>query len=99
MSDSKIYNDKLNGVGCDVSNCKYHTKDDKCTAPGIQVESENAMRKAETFCGTFAPRGSSTHEGGGIMSKSGGSTSSSDANTGNLSREATPDDDSWHTLA
>lgn len=59
-SDSKIYGNSLDGVGCSVSNCKYHTKNNACTAPGIAVQSENALRKAETFCGTFAPRSDST---------------------------------------
>jgi hypothetical protein len=44
------------GVGCDVKSCKYHSKDNLCTANRINVASENAMRKAETFCATFTPR-------------------------------------------
>ena len=45
--------DKLNGVGCGVINCKYHTIDNRCTAGRINVESPNAVRMGETFCGTF----------------------------------------------
>ncbi len=50
-------NDKLNGVACDVVNCKFHGTDNYCHADQIVVESSNAVRKAETFCGTFAPKG------------------------------------------
>jgi hypothetical protein len=48
----------LFGVGCDVVNCKYHGSDNCCHAQSIMVESPNALRKGETFCGTFAPRSS-----------------------------------------
>lgn len=50
--------DKLCGVGCDVVNCRYHGMDNCCHADCITVESQNALRKAETFCGTFEPRAS-----------------------------------------
>lgn len=50
--------DTLYGVGCDVNSCRYHGNDDCCHAQKILVESHNALRKAETFCGTFAPRSS-----------------------------------------
>lgn len=50
------WNDKLPGVGCDVTSCVYHGKDGHCHAQSINVESKNALRKAETFCGTFEPR-------------------------------------------
>ena len=58
MDNKKNCYDKLTGVGCDVVNCKYHGTDNYCHASSIMVESQNAMKKAETFCGTFAPRGS-----------------------------------------
>lgn len=45
--------DRLHGVGCDVTSCKFHGTDNCCHADQIQVESHNAIRKAETFCGTF----------------------------------------------
>lgn len=45
--------DKLPGVGCDVINCRYHGADNHCHADSIVVESHAAIRKAETFCGTF----------------------------------------------
>ncbi len=55
MSDMKN-GDMIYGVTCDVVSCKYHGHDDRCFADKISVESPNALRKAETFCGTFAPR-------------------------------------------
>jgi hypothetical protein len=53
-------NDKLFGVACDVVNCRFHGTDNYCHADEIVVESENALRKAETFCGTFTPKGASS---------------------------------------
>ena len=47
--------DTLNGVKCDVKNCKHHTPEDRCTASSIKVESSSAMNKTETWCGTFMP--------------------------------------------
>lgn len=58
MSEYNAKNDCLTGVGCDVVNCKYHGGDDRCHADSIIVESHNALRKAETFCGTFEPKSS-----------------------------------------
>ena len=45
----------ISGVCCHVENCTYHTKGDMCSAGSIDVKNENALTKAETFCGTFAP--------------------------------------------
>lgn len=50
--------DKLPGVACDVTGCAYHGKDNHCHAQHISVENKSALRKAETFCGTFEPRAS-----------------------------------------
>ncbi|MBQ8974764.1 MAG: DUF1540 domain-containing protein [Oscillospiraceae bacterium] len=47
---------KLSGVDCGVVNCKFHSVDNACVADNIKVENHNAMKRAETFCGTFAPR-------------------------------------------
>lgn len=59
MSDNiEKAGDKLNCVGCDVVNCVYHGKDGHCHAQAINVESHSAIRKAETFCGTFEARSS-----------------------------------------
>ncbi len=52
----KFFEGKLPGVGCDVVSCKYHSNDNCCCASSIQVESHNAVRKGETFCGTFSPK-------------------------------------------
>ena len=56
MSDINKYCDCLGGVGCTVSNCKYHTNGDRCGADHITVQNENAVKKAETFCSTFTPK-------------------------------------------
>ncbi len=45
----------LGGVCCHVESCAYHTRGNLCTAAQIDVKNENALTKAETFCGTFAP--------------------------------------------
>ena len=45
------------GVGCSVTNCKYNTVDCRCTAEKINVRSEKAETKGETYCSTFCPRG------------------------------------------
>ena len=62
MSDTKIHSDRLRGVGCDVTNCKYNGchcgAGETCCAGHISVKNESAMRKAETFCSTFEPKGS-----------------------------------------
>jgi hypothetical protein len=58
MDNKKNCCEKLKGVGCGVVNCKFHSSDNYCHADQIKIESQNAMKKAETFCGTFSPRGS-----------------------------------------
>lgn len=67
MGDTKIYHDHLRGVGCGVTSCKYHTSENNCTANRITVQSENAVRKAETFCSTFAQGASDTSDLGAGM--------------------------------
>lgn len=59
MTNSKS-GDMLFGVTCDVTNCKYHGHDNRCFANNITVESPRAIKKAETFCGTFATQSSSS---------------------------------------
>ena len=54
--DTICGHNKLQGVDCGVINCKYHSADNSCVAHNITVENHNAMKKAETFCGTFTPR-------------------------------------------
>ena len=57
MSDKK-HSGPNPGVGCDVTNCKYNTVDCRCSAARINVQSEHAITKGETYCSTFCPRGS-----------------------------------------
>ena len=62
MSDKQYFDtgDKLGCVGCRVENCKYHGNDNFCHADAIYVGSEDAIRKAETYCGTFEPKNSAS---------------------------------------
>ncbi len=57
MNDKTNRNAYLGGVGCQVTGCKYHTTDNCCCADNITVKNENAVKKAETFCSTFVPKG------------------------------------------
>ena len=45
----------ISGVRCQVENCSYHGAGNVCTAGKIDVRNEDALTKAETFCGTFTP--------------------------------------------
>ena len=54
-SDTKKRENCLHGVRCNVESCAYHGAGNVCTAAAIDVRNENALTKAETFCGTFAP--------------------------------------------
>ena len=56
MEKGKTKNTQLPGVGCKVCNCVYHTAENACVAGHISVQNENAQKKAETFCSTFAPK-------------------------------------------
>lgn len=60
MSDVKIYGERLRGVGCGVTGCKYNGchqgAGNTCCASHIHVQNESAVRKAETFCSTFEPK-------------------------------------------
>ena len=55
MAAMKNSSDILRGVDCDAIHCKYQGHANQCFADSITVESQNAVRKAETFCGTFVP--------------------------------------------
>ena len=47
----------VQGVGCDVYNCRYNDNTCKsCTADHIMVENKTALKKGETFCDTFSPK-------------------------------------------
>ena len=49
----------MQGVGCNVANCKYHDAACSCcTADHIKVENKTATEKDETFCSTFTPKAS-----------------------------------------
>ena len=46
----------VQNVGCTVTDCIYHSQQDRCCARGITVENKSAQSKAETFCSTFENR-------------------------------------------
>lgn len=48
-------NSTLSGVNCTVSECHYHTKDDRCSAESIMVNGNSATTSRETECETFKP--------------------------------------------
>ena len=54
-NDPKKRESCIRGVRCHVENCMHHGAGNVCTAAAIDVRNENALTKAETFCGTFAP--------------------------------------------
>lgn len=54
-------NNCINRVDCNVCTCVYNCDDHYCKADHIQVANDKAERKAETFCSTFAPKGSCCH--------------------------------------
>jgi len=59
MTDGKNNCHCVQGVGCDVYNCKYNEQTcGTCMASHITVQNKSALNKAETFCDTFTPRGS-----------------------------------------
>lgn len=52
-------NSSVTNVGCDVKNCKFNdVHGNYCTATTINVQNKSAVNKGETFCDTFAPKGS-----------------------------------------
>jgi hypothetical protein len=52
MTDPKN-SDSLFGVTCEVMGCKYHDALGACTAQNINVQTPDASKKTETYCGTF----------------------------------------------
>ena len=54
-NDPKKQENGIRGVRCSVESCAHHGAGNVCTAAAIDVRNENALTKAETFCGTFAP--------------------------------------------
>ncbi len=45
---------KTNTVNCTVGTCAYHGPGNQCNASGINVGTEYALDKTETFCSTYA---------------------------------------------
>ncbi|BCI61089.1 DUF1540 domain-containing protein [Solibaculum mannosilyticum] len=43
----------IQGIHCEVKNCVYHQKDDKCEAGKITVGPTFAVSSADTICSTF----------------------------------------------
>ncbi len=49
-----MMNSVNSGVDCKVTNCHYHTTDNKCTAEKIEVSNcENCHNSSDTFCKTY----------------------------------------------
>ncbi|MBS6628613.1 MAG: DUF1540 domain-containing protein [Clostridiales bacterium] len=44
---------EIKGICCEVKNCKYHDKDNCCTAGHITVGTQMATNTSETKCETF----------------------------------------------
>ncbi|MEG1632555.1 MAG: DUF1540 domain-containing protein [Oscillospiraceae bacterium] len=57
MNDTKRYNGKTGGIGCDAENCAYNTSGCSCTAEHIKVNGKCAQCTGETCCATFKPKG------------------------------------------
>lgn len=58
MSEKKMgscgcYEDKVNHIKCEVSNCVYHASGDVCNASCIEVTPSYATNSGETACATF----------------------------------------------
>lgn len=56
--DSKINNlnhNHINGIVCDVTNCRYNGEDRCCTAKEIKVGPQFANTSDDTACATFKP--------------------------------------------
>lgn len=54
-NEKKKQENCIPGVRCNVESCAHHGDGNVCTAAAINVRNENALTKAETFCGTFTP--------------------------------------------
>ena len=54
MKDSTVNKNLLNGVMCNVSECKYNKTGNKCAASSIKVDASNtASASGDTQCDTF----------------------------------------------
>lgn len=47
------YDEKINHIKCEVSNCVYHGRGDSCNAQCIEVTPSYADRSVDTACSTF----------------------------------------------
>ena len=47
----------INGIVCDVCNCTYHDKENRCHAESIAVGPSYATSSADTVCATFEQKG------------------------------------------
>lgn len=45
----------IEGIHCDVSNCRYHAQGHTCTAKEITVGPQYANNSTDTVCATFKP--------------------------------------------
>ena len=52
MKGVKTMNE-IKGISCEVKNCIYHDKSDRCNAGHIVVGNESATKTTETKCETF----------------------------------------------
>ncbi len=48
-------NEEIRGICCEVQNCKYHEKTNKCSAGHIKVgcDKSSAVKVDDTVCQTF----------------------------------------------
>ena len=53
MSDKNVYENKVNHIKCEVSNCVYHAQGNACNAPCIEVTPSYASKCGDTTCATF----------------------------------------------
>lgn len=49
-------NKRIEGISCDVHNCRYHDGRSKCLAGNINVGPSYASSSADTVCATFKPQ-------------------------------------------
>ena len=51
-------NKRIDGIACEVHNCRYHDGRSKCLAGSINVGPSYASSSADTVCATFKPQSS-----------------------------------------
>lgn len=50
---NKTKKDCIDGIHCDVTNCRYNEEDSKCSAKEIKVGPTYASTSSDTVCATF----------------------------------------------